>query len=91
MWYEQNFGHPISAIESIEDAVSRWPETATSVAVRLLADDTLTFIAPLGLDDLVGMILRRNPEQVAHDHFIRRLREKRIKETWPRVTILKER
>jgi hypothetical protein len=34
-WYGAKFGHPISPIQSIEDAISRWPETATAVAVRL--------------------------------------------------------
>jgi uncharacterized protein len=61
LWYTTKFGYPIEPIRSIEDAVARWPETATSVAVRLRADDTLQVVAPVGLDDLLGMVLRRKP------------------------------
>jgi hypothetical protein len=44
--------------------VSTWPETATSIAVRLLANDELHVVAPCGLADLFGMVLRRNPRTV---------------------------
>ena len=38
LWYEAKFGHPFPPAQSLADAISRWPETATSVAVRLHAD-----------------------------------------------------
>ena len=65
-----------------------WPETATAVAVRLLADDRLQVVAPCGLDDLFGMVCRRNPRRVSVDQYHRRLREKRVAERWPRVVIV---
>ena len=65
-----------------------WPETATAVAVRLLADDRLQVVAPCGLDDLFGMVCRRNPRRVSVDQYHRRLREKRAAERWPRVVIV---
>jgi hypothetical protein len=37
------------------DAMAHWLETATAVAVRLEADDTLTVIAPFGVGDLLAM------------------------------------
>jgi hypothetical protein len=75
-------------VRSIEDAVARWPETATSVAVRLEGGGSLRVIAPLGLEDLLGMVARHNPQQVPREYFARRLSEKRIAERWPRATIV---
>lgn len=42
------------------DAVSQYPETATAVAARLI-DGTVELVAPLGLDDLLGMVVRPSP------------------------------
>jgi hypothetical protein len=58
------------------------------VAVRLWPDDRLQVVAPVGLDDLFGLVLRRNPRRVTQEQFERRLREKRIAERWPRVTVV---
>jgi hypothetical protein len=87
LWYEAKFGYPIPPARSIEDAVGMWPETATSVAVRLLPDDTLYVVAPCGLTDLLSLKLRRNSRQVSREDFQQRLREKRVQEIWPRVAI----
>jgi uncharacterized protein len=88
LWYQQKFGHPIDPITSIDDAVARWPETATAVAVRLEPDDAVTIVAPCGLDDLFGMVLRRNDRQVSAEYFRSRLVSKRIAERWPQVTVV---
>jgi hypothetical protein len=90
LWYERKFGHQISPIRSVEDGVSRWPETATSVGVHLRPDGELRVIAPCGLDDLLGMVLRRNPKQVTPEYFRERLRRKAIRQKWPRVTVIEE-
>jgi hypothetical protein len=88
LWYESKFGHPVDPATSIEDAVARWPETATAVGVRLLADGKLQVVAPFGLDDLFGLVLRRNPRQVTAEYFRTRVESKRIRERWPRVTVV---
>ena len=87
-WYEDVFGHPVEPLSSLAEAVGTWPETCTSVAVRLLPDGELDVIAPCGLDDLFAMILRRNPRRVTVDIYRRRLAEKRISERWPGVTVV---
>lgn len=46
---------------STSDAVSRWPETATAVAVRRTSGDQVEILAPFGLDDLFGLLLRPTP------------------------------
>ena len=90
LWYEAKFSHPIPPIVSLEDGISRNPETATSVGLRLDDDDAITVIAPLGLRDLFGLTLRRNPRQVSRDYFLQRLREKHITKLWPKVSVIVE-
>ncbi|WP_263146029.1 nucleotidyltransferase family protein [Pseudomonas sp. RIT-PI-AD] len=43
---------------SSADAMRHWPETATAVAVRLGEGNLCEVSAPLGLDDLFGLIVR---------------------------------
>jgi uncharacterized protein len=89
LWYESEFGHPIEPYRSIEHAVSTWPETATAVGVRLLADDGIAVIAPFGLDDLFAGVLRRNPAQVTPAIFRARLaRRPDLAERWPLVQVV---
>lgn len=90
LWYEDKFGKRIEPISSLRDGVGRNPETANSVAVRLRDDKSLEVIAPCGLDDLLNMVLRRNRRQASYEYFLQRLREKRIQQTWPQVTVVYE-
>lgn len=71
----------------MRDAVLTWPETALTVAVRLRVDDTIEVIAPLGLDDLFSMVVRRNPRRVSVETYHERIAEKRYLQRWPRVRI----
>jgi uncharacterized protein len=43
-----------------QDAIRHWPETATAIAARLF-DDRVDVIAPHGVDDLVGLVVRPSP------------------------------
>jgi len=61
-----------------------WPETATSVAVRLDANNDLQVTAPCGLDDLLNGVCRRNPRRVSVDEYHRRLEAKQVLTRWPR-------
>ena len=88
LWYEQRFGIPVEPLASTEDGVGTWPETAACVGVRLLNDDGLEVIAPLGLDDLFDLLLRRNPRRVSLEMFRLRVREERWLERWPRVRVV---
>ncbi len=87
-WFEQHFGHAVAPLGSLDEAVASWPETATAVALRLEPDDRLTVIAPLGLDDLFAMKVRRNPVRVSADTYRARVASKRYRERWPRVQVL---
>jgi hypothetical protein len=87
-WYERTFGNPVEPLVSSADGVATWPETATCVAVRLDRRDRIEVVAPYGLDDLLGLVLRRNARRVTAAEYRRRAAEKRIAERWPRVAVL---
>jgi len=66
-----------------------WLETVTAVGVRLEADDSLTVIAPLGTDDLLG--LRCQPTafgRTRRDEYEARIASKRWRGLWPMVRFL---
>ncbi len=43
---------------------------------------------PWLLEDLFGLVCRRNPRRVTVDHYRYRVHDKRIAERWPRVQII---
>jgi uncharacterized protein len=88
LWYPRRFGLEVEPFARAADAVATFPETAACVGVRLEADDALSVVAPYGLEDLLGLVLRHNPTRVPAAEFERRLLEKRVAERWPRVTVV---
>jgi hypothetical protein len=86
-WFESYFGYPVSPLKSTEEAIASWPETVTSIGVRLLDDDSLKIEAPFGFDDLFNLVLRRNPSRLTVDLFRKRVQEKQILQKWPMVKI----
>jgi hypothetical protein len=44
--------------------------------------------APCGLEDLFGLVVRRNPRRVTVERYLARLAEKRPAERWPGVTVV---
>jgi hypothetical protein len=75
--------------ESIAEAMSRWADPVTAVGVRLTASDDITVLAPHGLADLFGLVVR--PNLVAPDAarvYRERMTQKRWTDRWPRLTIL---
>lgn len=71
--------------KSIEDALSKWSETATSIGVRL-SDGKLTLIAPHGIIDLVDLVIRPCPEFTPGFEKVKeRAESKRWIEKWPKL------
>jgi hypothetical protein len=58
------------------------------VAVRLRADDVIEVCAPLGVDDLLNGIWRRNPRRVSVVESVARLRRHQPQVRWPGVTVI---
>ena len=88
LWYRKKFGYTVEPLSSTAAAVATWPETATCVGLRLSHDDQLLIEAPCGLDDLLGLVHRRNPARVSIEEYERRMASKRITERWPQVTVV---
>jgi hypothetical protein len=71
------------------EAMTHWLETVTAVGVRLKADDTLTVVAPLGTDDLLGLCCRPTASgRARRDQYDARIAAKRWRELWPKVRFL---
>ena len=71
------------------DSMVYWLETVTAVGVRLEADDSLAVIAPMGVDDLVGLRCRPTAlGRTRRDEYEARIAAKRWRELWPRVEFL---
>lgn len=88
LWFEKHFGHAVTPLRSLDEAVASWPEYATAVGLRLDDHDRLHVIAPLGLDDLFAMVVRRNPARVSVETYRQRVASKRYAERWPHVTVV---
>lgn len=86
-WYATTYGRTLTPCHGLADAIAAWPETATTLAVRLEADDTFTIIAPLGLHDLFDLVLRRNPAFPDVAQFQQRVRAKRFLQRWPQLVL----
>ncbi|GIM94424.1 nucleotidyltransferase family protein [Paractinoplanes toevensis] len=88
-WYPGRFGGgPVEALTSIRDAVATWPETATAVAARLTGDDTIEVCAPLGLEDLLDGVWRRNARRVSVEQSLARLARHDPGTRWPGVKVV---
>ncbi|MFN3623444.1 MAG: nucleotidyltransferase family protein [Hyphomicrobium sp.] len=80
--YERNGDPPY---ENCEDAIRYWPETATAIAARL-HEGQVQVIAPLGVGDLVNMLVRPSPAFARKiDVYERRLAAKDWAKRWPRL------
>jgi hypothetical protein len=88
LWFEDYFGHRVPPLRALEEAVASWPEYATSVGLTLRADDSISVIAPHGLDDLFACVVRRNPARVSVETYRQRVAQKRYAERWPMVKII---
>lgn len=74
-----------SPYASAIDAMRFWPETATAVAARRSGDHQCEIAAPLGLEDLFGLVLRPGPRFSADKRhvFEERAHTKRWLIDWP--------
>jgi len=70
---------------SAVEAMRYWPETATAVAARRRDAEDCEIAAPLGLDDLLNMILRPTPRftREKRDVYDQRLETKGWMASWP--------
>ena len=71
------------------DAISKWPETATAIAVTITTNGELELFAPYGLEDITAMNIRMTPNmKLKQDVFFKRLQKKQWQSKWPKITII---
>lgn len=74
---------------SIDDAISKWPETATAFVARLDDAGRIEFVAPYGFDDLLRLLITNTPAFAGRiDVIRRRAAEKQWQRLWPRLRVL---
>lgn len=61
LWFGACFGESYGPHFCAAEALQRFVAPAFAIGARLEEDDTLTIIAPFGLEDLLAMRLRPNP------------------------------
>jgi hypothetical protein len=89
LWYRARFGgDPVRPFRSIGEAAASWPETATSIAVRRATTGGIEICAPLGLEDLLNGVWRRNPERVTLAVSRERLDRQQPATRWPGVLVV---
>ena len=88
LWHRERTGETVPAVTSLADGLAVWPEACTAVGAYLDDADTVRLVAPLGLDDLLGMVVRPNLARMSMAAWEERARKKRWLERWPEVTVL---
>lgn len=88
LWFESHFGEPYTPLASSAEALGRFVSPVFAVAVRLEADDRLTFHAPFGLEDLFALRLRPNPNR-ASPNFAKVAAS--AKARWPEIEVIDQR
>ncbi len=77
----------LSPYKSTADALSRWPETATSIGVTL-KNDKLKLVAPHGISDLINLVVRPSPKfPDGMEGVKKRTKEKKWLEKWPKLKL----
>lgn len=70
-------------------AISFWPETATSIAVRINLENQIECLAPHGLEDLFNLVVVPTP-QFNLSIYARRIQKKNWNKKWNQLTIKME-
>lgn len=86
-WFAEKLGQAMPPVRSLEEGVGTWPEFATCVGVNLDDEDSIGVVAPHGLDDLFGLIVRHNPLRASAATYRHRVQSKRFGERWPLLSI----
>lgn len=71
---------------NVEDAMKRWPETATAVGIRLSDENEFAVIAPHGLDDLFNLVVRKSEFFADEAYYRQRISSKKWSEHWNKLT-----
>jgi hypothetical protein len=88
LWQPAPDGSTYRAHRSVEEGLATWPESATAVGVRIDAAEQLWLVAPCGLEDLFGLVVRHNRARASAAVYRERVIEKQWARRWPELSIL---
>lgn len=78
---------------NLSDAISKFPETASAISVRLDSKENFNFIAPFGFADLFELKISPTPScrknLNTYNQYLKRHFKKKWKTIWPLLTIEK--
>jgi hypothetical protein len=86
LWFPEKFGQPFTPLTSSGEMLGRYASKTHAVAARLESDDSLTILAPFGLDDIFSFRIVPNPvldNRPAHER-----KGARAKAVWPEITVM---
>ena len=76
---------------SLEDALLKFPDTASTIAVKIDNNDEICFIAPYGYDDLFELKVKPTPTFLSDPdkmlRYTQRIIEKKWQIIWPKLDI----
>ncbi|MFB4166993.1 nucleotidyltransferase family protein [Virgibacillus sp. JSM 102003] len=67
---------------STEDAIAKFPETATALGVKLSQDDDLILTAPHGVDDVLNMVVRPTPYFAKSAELLKIYKQRVVEKDW---------
>lgn len=85
LWYPQAFGRESPPYTSTAQAIATWPTTASSLGLTRRAG-ALHVIAPFGLEDLFGLVVR--PNRALVPQAVYEAKAARWKRCWPALTVV---
>lgn len=81
----------LSPYESAVDAISKFPETATAVGIKLSPDNHLIVAAPCGTEDLLTLQVKPTQHFIQHLELLpiyqKRLADKSWQTHWPKLSL----
>jgi uncharacterized protein len=85
LWYKSIFGYSIQPYTSVEEAISTFPITASTLGVRRHGN-SYDIYAPLGLEDVLNNVVRPNKKQIIREIYEAKL--ERWQPLWPNLSYL---
>ncbi|PZM61982.1 nucleotidyltransferase family protein [Paenibacillus dendritiformis] len=85
LWYELKFGIRLNPYGSVEEAITTWPTTATSLGVRVEQQGNWHVYAPFGLEDLFNLTLRPNKTLITEGIYQQKVAKWKSK--WPELNV----
>ncbi|WP_404328283.1 nucleotidyltransferase family protein [Mesobacillus maritimus] len=70
---------------SSEDAISKFPETATALGVKLDKENNLVLTSPCGIDDVINLDLKPTPHFIETKELAAIYEERIIKKNWKAI------